>query len=130
VGSNRYLPSPSSIPPSPPLSTPLLKDPTLLSLRGGGRCCRGGSPLSYPIADRSLARAENVATDLESFAHHAGRSTIQTDDVLLISRRNPQLQDMMQDFVDKEAVRAERVKRRKGKEVVKPRGRPKGVGKN
>jgi hypothetical protein len=37
---------------------------------------------------------------------------------------------MMQDFVDKEAVRAERVKRRKGKEVVKPRGRPKGVGKN
>ena len=44
----------------------------------------------------------NVAQDLESFAKHAGRTTITTDDVLLITRRNEALHDIMKDFVDKQ----------------------------
>jgi histone H3/H4 len=44
----------------------------------------------------------NVAQDLENFARHAGRTTITTDDVLLITRRNEALHDIMKDFVDRE----------------------------
>jgi centromere protein S len=43
-----------------------------------------------------------VAVDLESFSRHAGRTTVTTDDVLLITRRNDALHDIMKDFVDKE----------------------------
>lgn len=35
---------------------------------------------------------------------HAGRSTINTDDVLLLARRNDGLGDLLKAFVDKEAV--------------------------
>lgn len=48
---------------------------------------------------------ENVAADLESFSRHAGRTTVTTDDVLLITRRNETLHAIMQDFVDKEKAR-------------------------
>ncbi len=44
---------------------------------------------------------ENVALDLESFSRHAGRSTITTDDVLLLARRNGDLHGIIKDFVDK-----------------------------
>ncbi|KAL7925366.1 kinetochore component CENP-S domain-containing protein [Trichoderma austrokoningii] len=43
---------------------------------------------------------ENVAIDLETFCNHAGRATVTTDDVLLLSRRNPELHDLMKVFVD------------------------------
>ncbi|PFH59315.1 hypothetical protein XA68_12516 [Ophiocordyceps unilateralis] len=43
---------------------------------------------------------ENVAIDLESFSHHAGRTTVSTADVLLLARKNPDLQQLMQTFVD------------------------------
>ncbi|KAI1026267.1 hypothetical protein LB504_011254 [Fusarium proliferatum] len=43
---------------------------------------------------------ENVATDLESFSNHAGRSTVTTDDVLLLARKNPDLHQIMKEFVD------------------------------
>jgi centromere protein S len=49
---------------------------------------------------------ESVAVDLESFAHHAGRSTVSTDDVLLVTRRNDALHAMIQDFVDERAAKA------------------------
>ncbi|KAJ8123249.1 hypothetical protein ONZ43_g757 [Nemania bipapillata] len=45
---------------------------------------------------------ENIALDLESFSRHAGRSTITTDDVLLLARRNGDLHSIIKDFVDKE----------------------------
>lgn len=35
---------------------------------------------------------------------HAGRSTINTDDVLLLARRNDGLGDLLKAFVDKEAI--------------------------
>jgi centromere protein S len=43
-----------------------------------------------------------VALDLESFSRHAGRSTITTDDVLLLTRRNSDLHDIIKEFVDKQ----------------------------
>ncbi|KAH8167537.1 hypothetical protein CIB48_g710 [Xylaria polymorpha] len=39
---------------------------------------------------------------LESFSRHAGRSTITTDDVLLLARRNGDLHSIIKDFVDQE----------------------------
>lgn len=36
-----------------------------------------------------------MATDLEAFASHAGRRTIKTDDILLLSRRNEGLESIL-----------------------------------
>ena len=44
---------------------------------------------------------ESTAQDLESFARHGKRSTIQTEDVLLLARRNEGLESILRDFVDK-----------------------------
>ncbi|PBP24870.1 apoptosis-inducing TAF9-like domain 1 family protein [Diplocarpon rosae] len=52
------------------------------------------------------AQIETVSTDLESFSRHASRTTITTDDVLLITRRNDALHGIMRDFVDAEKARA------------------------
>jgi centromere protein S len=38
---------------------------------------------------------ENVSHDLEAFAKHAGRYTINTSDVLLLARKNEGLQDVL-----------------------------------
>ncbi|KAM3499758.1 hypothetical protein MY10362_007003 [Beauveria mimosiformis] len=43
---------------------------------------------------------ENVAVDLESFANHASRSVVTTDDVLLLARKNPDLQQLMHDYIN------------------------------
>lgn len=64
--------------------------------------------------------AENVATDLESFSRHAGRTTITTDDVLLITRRNDALHGIIKDFIDKEKAKTD-----KGKGPAKAKGRAK-----
>lgn len=51
--------------------------------------------------------------DLESFSRHAGRTTIQTDDVLLLARRNADLHSIIKDYVDEQ--NAAKVSRGKGK---------------
>ena len=56
---------------------------------------------------------ESVAVDLESFSRHAGRSTITTDDVLLLARRNEDLHDILKEQVDER--KAARVAGKKGK---------------
>ncbi|KAK8918017.1 Centromere protein S [Metarhizium anisopliae] len=38
--------------------------------------------------------------DLESFANHASRPNVTTEDVLLLARKNPDLQQIMGEFVD------------------------------
>ena len=66
--------------------------------------------------------AENVAIDLESFANHAGRSTITTDDVLLLARKNVDLQQVLKEFVDDMKVGREEGKAKgkgKGKDAAK-----------
>ena len=59
---------------------------------------------------------ENVATDLESFANHASRTTVTTDDVLLLARKNPDLHTIMEEFIGDLKVEREALKgKAKGK---------------
>jgi len=51
---------------------------------------------------------------------HAGRSTVNTDDVLLLARRNEGLGELLKAFVDEENA---------GKLADKGKGKGKGVGK-
>ncbi|KAG0640094.1 kinetochore component CENP-S-domain-containing protein [Tuber brumale] len=79
--------------------------------------------LSYLPESTSANRIfglENVSRDLESFARHAGRSTVSTDDVLLLARRNEGLGELLKAFVDEENA---------GKLADKGRGKGKGVAK-
>jgi len=70
------------------------------------------------------AQIENVAQDLESFSRHAGRTTVTTDDVMLITRRNEALGDMMRDFVDRDKAERETERgAKKGKGTAKGRGK-------
>jgi hypothetical protein len=39
---------------------------------------------------------------LESFSQHAGRTTVTTDDVLLLARRNQDLYSVIKDAIDRE----------------------------
>ena len=58
---------------------------------------------------------ENVAIDLESFSQHAGRTTVTTDDVLLLARRNSDLYSVIKDEIDKEkAAKAKGKGKRRG----------------
>ncbi|KAI1079368.1 kinetochore component CENP-S-domain-containing protein [Whalleya microplaca] len=54
------------------------------------------------LTEMVWTQIENVAMDLESFSRHAGRSTITTDDVLLLARRNHDLHAIIKDFVDEQ----------------------------
>jgi hypothetical protein len=67
-----------------------------------------------------------VAIDLESFSRHAGRTTITTDDVLLITRRNDALHGIMTDFVEGEKAKKGESGKGKGRAVAGAKG--KGVG--
>ncbi|EMD95972.1 hypothetical protein COCC4DRAFT_29457 [Bipolaris maydis ATCC 48331] len=77
----------------------------------------------------------NTARDLEVFSKHAGRKTINPDDVLLLGRRNEQLQAMLEKEL--EDIRAAEGRRADGQPVAraqpaaagKKRGRPAGTGK-
>ncbi|CZT52308.1 related to apoptosis-inducing TAF9-like domain 1 family protein, putative [Rhynchosporium secalis] len=75
------------------------------------------SPADHPLP------SETVAIDLESFSRHANRTTITTDDVLLMTRKNDALLGMMKDFVDAEKAKTSAASARKG--VNKGKGRPK-----
>ncbi|OAA39740.1 Histone-fold protein [Metarhizium rileyi] len=57
-------------------------------------------PSSSSPLQREGEGEENVAIDLESFAHHASRPNITTEDVLLLARKNPDLQQIMSGFVE------------------------------
>ncbi|KAJ9148253.1 hypothetical protein NKR23_g5131 [Pleurostoma richardsiae] len=65
------------------------------------------------LTEMVWTQIENVAIDLESFSAHAGRTTIQTDDVLLLARRNQDLYGIIKAFVDEMA--AAKVAKGKGK---------------
>lgn len=72
---------------------------------------------------RGRGETENVAMDLETFSAHAGRTTVTTDDVLLLARKNPDLHDIMKEFVDKRKAASGAGGNDKGK--GKARGRAK-----
>ncbi|KZZ96498.1 Histone-fold protein [Moelleriella libera RCEF 2490] len=52
------------------------------------------------LTEMVWTQVENVAIDLESFANHAGRTNVTTEDVMLLARKNPDLQRIMGAFVD------------------------------
>ncbi|KAL2055901.1 hypothetical protein ABVK25_003543 [Lepraria finkii] len=56
------------------------------------------------LTEMVWAQIENVSTDLENFAKHAGRSTISTEDVMLLSRRNEGLEAVLKAYLDKQKV--------------------------
>ncbi|KAG7288885.1 hypothetical protein NEMBOFW57_005245 [Staphylotrichum longicolle] len=71
------------------------------------------------VDQESLQRNRNATpqfigalTDM-SFSQHAGRTTVTTDDVLLLARRNQDLYSVIKDVVDRE--KAAKVKKGKGK---------------
>jgi centromere protein S len=41
-----------------------------------------------------------VSRDLETFAKHGGRSTVNADDVMLLARRNEGLEELLRAFVE------------------------------
>lgn len=47
------------------------------------------------LSEMAWAQIENVAHDLEAFAKHAGRSTINMKDVVLLGRRNEGLEEVL-----------------------------------
>ncbi|KHN98485.1 Histone-fold protein [Metarhizium album ARSEF 1941] len=52
------------------------------------------------LTEMVWTQIENIAIDLESFANHASRPNITTEDVLLLARKNPDLQQIMSEFVE------------------------------
>lgn len=47
------------------------------------------------LSEMVWAQIDNVARDLEAFAKHSGRSTINCKDVLLLGRRNEGLEEIL-----------------------------------
>ena len=66
----------------------------------------------------------NTARDLETFAAHAGRKAINTDDVMLLTRRNDALETMLR--AELESLRAAEG-RGADADAAKKRGRPVGA---
>ncbi|KAM0278536.1 hypothetical protein ACHAQH_005104 [Verticillium albo-atrum] len=56
---------------------------------------------------------EATATDLEGFSRHAGRTTVTADDVVLLARKNPDLHELIKDYVDE--LKAKKASKGKGK---------------
>ncbi|PKY09305.1 hypothetical protein P168DRAFT_315316 [Aspergillus campestris IBT 28561] len=54
------------------------------------------------LTEMVWAQIETVSQDLESFAKHAGRSTINLSDVMLLARRNEGLESILRAFIDQE----------------------------
>ncbi|KAL2822995.1 kinetochore component CENP-S-domain-containing protein [Aspergillus granulosus] len=50
---------------------------------------------------------ETASQDLESFAKHAGRSTINVSDVMMLARRNEGLESILRAFVDQQREQEE-----------------------
>lgn len=53
------------------------------------------------LSELVWAQAETLAQDLESFAKHAGRGKITTEDVKLCTRKNEGLREVITDFIQK-----------------------------
>ncbi|KAJ4325048.1 MHF histone-fold complex component [Neodidymelliopsis sp. IMI 364377] len=71
----------------------------------------------------------NTSRDLETFSHHAGRKTINTDDVMLLTRRNEALEDILRQELDRMKVAEGRGEAQQTVATGKKRGRPVGSGK-
>ncbi|TDZ19443.1 Centromere protein S [Colletotrichum sidae] len=66
------------------------------------------------LTEMVWSQIESTAMDLENFSRHARRTTVQTEDVLLLARKNPDLLDLVTAFVDEK--KAEKASKGKGKQ--------------
>lgn len=71
----------------------------------------------------------NTSRDLETFSHHAGRKAINTDDVMLLTRRNEALEDILQQELDRIKAAEGRGGQQRNATTGKKRGRPVSGGK-
>ncbi|CAK9186897.1 unnamed protein product [Ilex paraguariensis] len=55
-------------------------------------------PIMACISDLAFKYAEQLAKDLELFAQHGGRKTVNMEDVILSAHRNEQLADSLRTF--------------------------------
>ncbi|KAL2004017.1 hypothetical protein VTN02DRAFT_1080 [Thermoascus thermophilus] len=60
------------------------------------------------LTEMVWAQIETVSQDLEAFAKHAGRSTINVSDVMLLARRNEGLESILRAFVDQQRAQDSR----------------------
>ncbi|KAJ5990150.1 hypothetical protein N7522_010357, partial [Penicillium canescens] len=58
------------------------------------------------LTEMVWAQIETVSQDLESFAKHAGRSTVNVSDVMLLARRNEGLDSILRAFVEQQREEA------------------------
>ena len=69
--------------------------------------------IGLSVALLTVMLTANAAIDLEAFAKHAGRTTIKTDDVMMLTRRNAGLESIMKDFAQKLKEKNEREEARR-----------------
>ncbi|CAI9283704.1 unnamed protein product [Lactuca saligna] len=55
-------------------------------------------PVIVCISDLAFKYAEQLAEDLEMFAHHAGRKSVNMNDVIISAHRNTHLADLLRSF--------------------------------
>ncbi|KAL9672743.1 hypothetical protein QQ045_028995 [Rhodiola kirilowii] len=56
------------------------------------------APVVACVSDLAFKYAEQLSKDLELFAHHAGRKTVNMNDVILCAHRNENLSAMLKSF--------------------------------
>jgi hypothetical protein len=84
-----------------------LENPTFVAIFSHTTAPISPSCRDFIIANSNLDK-ESVAQDLESFAKHAGRLVVATDDVLLLARRNDALAGVLREFVELQAEKGAR----------------------
>jgi centromere protein S len=60
------------------------------------------------LSETTFKQCESLAVDLESFARHARRSTVNSEDVKLSARRNESLRQYIESLADQRAKAHER----------------------
>ncbi len=87
------------------------------------------TPHHLPLSCINSHRPANTSRDLETFSRHAGRRAINTDDVMLLTRRNEALEDILRQELDRMKAAEGRGEQQQPTAGGKKRGRPSGGGK-
>uniref|UniRef100_A0A2P2J6B7 Centromere protein S-like n=2 Tax=Rhizophora mucronata TaxID=61149 RepID=A0A2P2J6B7_RHIMU len=84
---------------------------------------RGDMEISEPImvciADMAFKYSEQLAKDLELFAHHAGRKSVNMEDVVLSAHRNEHLAALLRSFCNDLKAKEPQPERKRQKKLKK-----------